>query len=122
MLVYRQSPAEHGLRQSQPSSAEGGELITFTSGTCLSSTFLSTHLVAGCSDTFAVRSSFFGIGFVAKRSVFDELRIGKLRQIGHNRLVINMRVGNFFRRDDLIDRYLKKGTADNKNHAKTNTR
>lgn len=90
MLVYRENPAEHGPRQSQPSSAEGGELITYV-----------THLVASSGNTFAVCSCFLWVGFVAKWSVFHELGIGELRQVGHNRLIVHMRVRNFFRRDDL---------------------
>ena len=103
MLVYRENPAEHGPRQSQPSSAEGGKLITSLTELpekCLSCTFW-THLVASCCDTLSVRSRFFGIGLVPQRSVFHELGVGELRQIGHNRLVVNMGVRNFFRRDDL---------------------
>jgi hypothetical protein len=60
-----------------------------------------THLVASSGNTFAVCSCFLWVGFVAKWSVFHELGIGELRQVGHNRLIVHMRVRNFFRRDDL---------------------
>ena len=62
---------------------------------------LDTHLVASSGNTLAVCSCFLWVGFVAKRSVFHEFGVGELRKVSHNRLIVNMRVGNFFRRDDL---------------------
>lgn len=67
MLVYRENPAEHGPRQSQPSSAEGGELKT-------SNIVLTLLPVAVTPLPYAL--AFFGSVLLRRGAFFTSLALG----------------------------------------------
>ena len=71
MLVYRENPAEHGPRQSQPSSAEGGELITSTMSNIMVLTLLP---VAVTPLPYAL--AFFGSVLLRRGAFFTSLALG----------------------------------------------